>query len=125
MKKYILIILAMSFLISSTELHELLRLPFLVQHYSNHHSENQPLSFFDFLKMHYSNNHSDNNDDSEDMQLPFKSHGNITPSDPLTLHFTEPNKEFNLPLVKVVSVLHPERIPNKNSFSIFHPPRLS
>ena len=48
MKKFILIILAVSFLNSSTELHEFFRLPFLVQHYSKHHSEDHSLfSAFD------------------------------------------------------------------------------
>lgn len=125
MKKFILIILAVSFLNSSTELHEFFRLPFLVQHYSKHRSEDHSLSFIDFLKMHYSNNHPDDNDDDDDTELPFKSQGNIVAADSITFLFIEHGEDFIFfPIERSYKSLTEGKL-IKKSFSIFHPPRLS
>ena len=125
MKKFILIILAVSFLNSSTELHEFFRLPFLVQHYSKHRSEDHSLSFIDFLKMHYSSNHTDDNDEDEDNELPFKSQGNIITTYLITFDFIEHEEEFIFfPIERTYKSLTEGKL-IKKSFSIFHPPRLS
>lgn len=125
MKKFILIILAVSFLNSSTELHEFFRLPFLVQHYSKHRSEDHSLSFIDFLKMHYSNNHPDDNDDDDDTELPFKSQGNIIAAESIIFHFTELDEDPVIFPIERSYKSYTEGALIKKCFSIFHPPRLS
>lgn len=125
MKKFILIILAVSFLNSSTELHEFFRLSFLLQHYSEHRSEDRSLSFVDFLKIHYSNNHPDDNDDEEDNELPFKSQANIIAADSITFLFIK-DEEYLIffPNERSYTLVTEGKL-IKKSFSIFHPPRLS
>lgn len=70
MKKFIAISFLFIFLCASTELHQLLRLPILIQHYGEHQQVNHDQSFADFLTNHYSDhqNHSDSNHNN----LPFK-----------------------------------------------------
>ncbi len=62
------------YLSSSTQLHEIFKLPTLVEHFLEHHSANNSLSFFEFLKMHYTNGDVKSADYEKDMKLPFKSH---------------------------------------------------
>jgi hypothetical protein len=70
-------ILALSFLLSATELHELFRVPFLVSHYQQHRRVNASMNIWDFLALHYSNEHPYDQDEQEDQGLPFKSSANI------------------------------------------------
>ena len=66
-------ILAVAFLVlyinSNTEFHEMLRLPILLEHYSQHKLRVSDISFWEFLVMHYK---TDVSHDSDDNQLPFK-----------------------------------------------------
>lgn len=73
MKKTVSIILLFVFLSANTEAHQLLKLPFLVEHYLEHKHHNNNISFFDFLNMHYVMADDGDGDTPEDMQLPFKS----------------------------------------------------
>jgi len=57
------------YLISFTEFSEVLRLPLLVEHYTEHRSKVNDLSFWEFLVMHYE---TDVAHDDTDMSLPFK-----------------------------------------------------
>jgi hypothetical protein len=72
-KKYIPIFLLSLYLISLTELSQLIKLPMLVEHYSEHKEKNKNLSVLDFLYMHYSQNNVKDADYDKDMKLPFKS----------------------------------------------------
>jgi len=77
MVKKILPILFLSiYLVSVTELHELFKLPQLVEHFIEHKAEDKQTTFLDFLVLHYSNS----DDGGEHSKLPFKAHhdnGNI------------------------------------------------
>lgn len=73
MKNGIIILFISVYLFSSTELHQLLKLPILYEHFQEHHEENNSLSFLDFIAMHYSSNDIHKSDQDEDMKLPFKS----------------------------------------------------
>lgn len=73
LKQWIAILFLSTFILSKTELHQLLKLPVLVQHYFEHGQTDSAISFFVFLKMHYNNPVKDA-DYQRDMQLPFKSH---------------------------------------------------
>ncbi|MEN9448163.1 MAG: hypothetical protein RJA25_1453 [Bacteroidota bacterium] len=53
-----------------TELHQLYKLPFLIEHYWKHKNDNHYISFLDYLKIHYATGVMH---DEEDAKLPFKS----------------------------------------------------
>jgi hypothetical protein len=72
-KKLISILLISSFLISNTELYQILKVPFLLEHFKEHKSLNEGTTFWSFLSMHYSNNDIKYADYDKDMRLPFKS----------------------------------------------------
>ena len=54
---------------SNTEMHEVLRLPLLVEHFTEHKKLVGDISFWEFLVMHYNTNVSH---DADDNKLPFK-----------------------------------------------------
>jgi hypothetical protein len=124
MRSIILIILSSTFLIGSTELHQLLKIPFLVIHYNHHKQENKYFTFVDFLSLHYSKNHPDDNDDKEDSKLPFKSETGIAHFDTSAIAAKDNTEKIIIPYYscKIFSG-YPDGILCQQSFSIFHPPR--
>jgi len=73
LKKLTAILLLVAYLFSTTELHQLLKLPIVFQHYKEHKAWNSGISFLDFLDMHYMHGSPQYADYDQDMQLPFKS----------------------------------------------------
>jgi hypothetical protein len=75
-KKTIAILLLFTFLCANTEIGQLLKLPNLIVHFTEHHDHKgeQSISFIDFVKSHYNNNHkhSDTDKHDEHQNLPFK-----------------------------------------------------
>ena len=69
MKGKIVIVLLGCYLLASTEIHQVLRLPLLVQHYAEHREQVNDMTFWEFLTMHYE---TDVPHDDQDMSLPFK-----------------------------------------------------
>ncbi len=78
-KKAISIFFLAIYLLSTTQLGELLKLPILVHHFVEHKTENKNLSFLAFLEIHYAHGSPHDADYDKDMKLPFKtiSHSNI------------------------------------------------
>ena len=74
MKKYIAIAFLLLYLMTTTELRQLLKFPLLVEHFSEHQSENKSITLWNFLCMHYANGSEHDADYDKDMKLPFKSH---------------------------------------------------
>ncbi len=72
MKKFTAILILTAYLFSTTELHQLLKLPVVFEHYYEHKQLNKDISFLDFLDMHYMHGSPLSSDYAEDMQLPFK-----------------------------------------------------
>lgn len=70
MNRFLAILLSGVILFSSADLFQLLKIPQLAGHYTKHRAEEKSLSFIDFLAAHYI--HADSNQDSDDMELPFK-----------------------------------------------------
>jgi hypothetical protein len=64
----------MLYLLTATEGYQLLKLPFLIQHYKEHKTEKKEITVLAFLKMHYFNGNPIDDDYEKDMKLPFKSH---------------------------------------------------
>lgn len=77
MKKAICILLIGIYLVSSTEIQQLVKLPILIQHFAEHKKQDKDLTLWSFLIMHYEHNTVDI-DYSKDQQLPFKSHDNCS-----------------------------------------------
>ena len=73
MKKFITISLISLYLLGATEAYQLLKVPYLVEHYKAHKQFNHELSFSKFIDMHYFTNQTYDSDYQQDMQLPFKS----------------------------------------------------
>jgi hypothetical protein len=60
-------------LLSQTPLQQVLRLPVLAIHYTEHKAENNHISFAAFMVLHYFSGHTKDKDYDRDMQLPFRS----------------------------------------------------
>lgn len=124
MKKCLIITSLAVYLFSTTELHELLKIPVLIEHFLEHKEENHQLSLLDFLHDHYA--HQDSTDDDSEHQLPFKSHPEsfymtsfiaILPEFPIAepkMVFEEA-KKFDLKRIQFT--------PNHNLTAIWQPPK--
>ncbi len=74
MRKAAIILLTSLYLLGATEAYQLLKLPFLFEHYKTHQKYTQGLTFTKFIHNHYFTTAIDYNSDyQQDMQLPFKS----------------------------------------------------
>jgi hypothetical protein len=80
------------YLISLTELNQLVKFPLLVKHFIEHKEKDGNLSLWAFLDMHYAHGDVKDADYDEDMKLPFKSHGGCVNS--FSMAFI-PNDVFN------------------------------
>jgi hypothetical protein len=73
-RKAAIILLTSLYLLGATEAYQLLKLPFLFEHYKTHQKYTQGLTFTKFINNHYfSTAINYNSDYQQDMQLPFKS----------------------------------------------------
>lgn len=123
MRRTALTILAAIFLFSSTELHQLVKLPGLVHHLQEHRKTDPSMSLLGFLQLHYTADHPMDNDDADDNELPFKDLNTIGHLDsPVAVARLE---QRNCPEFPVVStpIVHPEGIPQHRTFAVFHPPK--
>lgn len=81
MKKVLAIFFLSTYLISTTELGQLLKFPMLVEHYFEHKEKNPQISVMEFLVLHYEGNHLENHphddDYDQDQKLPFIMHGDV------------------------------------------------
>lgn len=92
MNKYAAIFLVFVYLISATEFSQLLRIPLLLKHFTEHKMELRDLSVSGFLSIHYFNGNPHDKDFETDMQLPFKSHDTYIN----LLSISEPNPKIEL-----------------------------
>jgi hypothetical protein len=73
LRKYVTILLMSLYLLGATEAYQLLKMPYLIEHYKTHKQFNPALSFSTFIDIHYFENQTYDSDYQQDMQLPFKS----------------------------------------------------
>jgi len=66
-------LLMVFYMLSATAIHEVVKLPILVEHYFDHSQENQQIGFFQYLTLHYGIEDGTDKDAAEDRQLPFQS----------------------------------------------------
>jgi hypothetical protein len=76
-KKLSAIFLLSVYLLSATQLSELLKVNVLIAHYQETELKSGPVAFLDFLVMHYITDDGTSQDDDRDEQLPFKSHNSL------------------------------------------------
>jgi hypothetical protein len=106
LKNVIAILFFTIYLLSATELSQLLKLPAFVAHFKEHKKEKNNLTLWQFLCIHYANNNKPDADHAKDMQLPFKAHDNCGAQISVAflpafytiathkLHHTEPVKQY-------------------------------
>jgi len=113
------------FLLSTTELHQFLKLPVLLKHFQVHKKQDKSLSLLDFLALHYSQDHPIDNDDSEDNQLPFKNFEATSHVDLTIIPFRFETEELLSAIPEIIRLYHPEGVPCSRSYAVFHPPQAS
>jgi hypothetical protein len=128
LKKAICILFLGVYLVSSTELRQLLKFPLLIQHYAEHKAENKSLRLLQFLAMHYNDEDIIDLDYSKDQQLPFKSQNGYTGA---LLSVFEPTSVYTL-IPKTFYYVTNHRFISNDDFthtvflsSIWQPPKFS
>jgi hypothetical protein len=74
LKKVFTILILSAFVFSNTELHQIVGLPVLLEHFTDHKKTDCKISFIDFIKKHYSENNKTQDHNDEHKHLPFKTH---------------------------------------------------
>ncbi|MFA6086950.1 hypothetical protein [Mucilaginibacter sp.] len=126
MKKFTAILLLTAFLFSTTELHQLLKLPVIFEHFAEHRKENKDISFLQFLDMHYMHGSPRDKDYSEDMKLPFKTADNcVSMVSPVVIPYLAPTLENPVIYIPEKEMYIPKDglIPSAYLFSIWQPPK--
>jgi hypothetical protein len=102
-------------------LHELNKIPTLVQHYFHHtQEEKQQLSFSEFLLMHYGNSEHRNQEDHDDLPL-FAHHCSCQLFVHQEVYFNEPQ---GIPVVSTSLPYQPKSYSILPDKGIFQPPRV-
>ncbi|MBI5373628.1 MAG: hypothetical protein HZA79_16510 [Sphingobacteriales bacterium] len=123
MRTFLLTILTSFFLFSTTELHQFLKLPLLLEHYREHRHSDPALSLLAFLQLHYSTGHPLDNDDEDDNELPFKATEAIGHIDStVTMARPESGQRPEFPAI-INQISHPEGKPCHRVYTIFRPPQ--
>ena len=126
MRKATIIFLTTLYILGATEAYQLLKLPFLFEHYKTHQKFNQQLTFSKFIDIHYFTTATYDSDYQQDMQLPFKSSNRTVSLLNFDSYFTA--KLFIEPIVfftlQKKYPLYNDRDYASNKFdNIFQPPR--
>lgn len=93
MRSTIAKIFLVTYLFTSVQLGELLKLPMLAEHFIEHQQAKPQISLWDFLCAHYAHGEVMDRDFDQDMKLPFKSHSGCSCS---ALTYFEPIPHFDL-----------------------------
>ena len=125
-RKATTIFLTTLYILGATEAYQLLKLPFLFEHYKTHLQYNQQLTFSKFIDIHYFATATYDSDYQQDMQLPFKSSNRTVSLLNFDSYFTA--KLFIEPIVfftlQKKYPLYNDRDYASNKFdNIFQPPR--
>ncbi len=121
---YLMIYFLLAGMMTSGDLHELLKISNLVEHI-NEHSEEQPkVTLIDLIKMHYGFGHPDEKQDKHHDNLPFQSH-NCNHTSAVYVVNLSGTIDFEL-FENSTSVLsfYKAQFPHPISGSIWQPPQL-
>jgi hypothetical protein len=127
-KKVFAITLLTVYLISLTELKQLVKFPALVSHFIKHKQQDNRLSLLAFLDMHYAHGDLKDADYDEDMQLPFKSHDNCVNASFISFvpnSFEELNTKPTLTQNQVYTVYSERFLKSSYLSFIWQPPKFS
>lgn len=111
-------------LMAFTECHQLLRLPFFMQHFQQHCTADSMMNLEKFLKIHYFSPGSVTDDYNQDQQLPFR--GGDCHLLNTTAYVYEPVSIQIKPISAVSAVFYcynETSVPQFSSFDIFQPPK--
>lgn len=113
-------------LFTQTELHQILKLPILVQHYFEHKAENKNITLAGFIVLHYFSGNPVDDDYARDMQLPFKTSDCIQAITSIVIPeqiviSNEPLLVSTRPFFKVQN----DWIPSNYMADIFRPPQFA
>jgi hypothetical protein len=126
MKRIIALTFLSIYLISTTELHQFLKLPALIEHFSEHQQKDKTITLWKFLCIHYANGNVKDADYDKDSKLPFKTIDNCNSSNHITL-LPEQKFCFNTILItsekKVVHKYYPSFSNSSYLKSIWQPPK--
>ncbi|RAR70193.1 hypothetical protein [Flavobacterium aciduliphilum] len=106
MKKSVVLCLLFVYLFSTTELHQFLKLPALVEHFSEHQQKDASVTLWKFLYMHYAYSNDHDNDLEKDSKLPFKTHDNCNNNHHVTVLPEEKNYLQNVCFIPKSTELH-------------------
>ncbi len=101
MQRIIVIFFLVTYLFSSTEFSELLKIPVLIEHYGEHQEMSKGISFSEFLYMHYGSHNHDKTKNDKDDDLPFQSHsdcGSVNFVSPIILPTTTYSLSISKPI---------------------------
>lgn len=126
MRKSIAILFFSIYLCSTTEAHELLKIPVVFQHFLEHQQENQSISVAEFLSIHYLQGDVRDKDYARDMQLPFKTAGEFFASS--IAAFVPVNAQLNIhypiePNAIVWAIHQPDSFYSVYQVNIWQPPK--
>jgi len=126
MKKTIAISFLFFFPCANTELHQLLKLPALLHHFTDHKESDHAISFLDFVKKHYGEEDSPaHNHKNDHEKLPFKS-GDCSPAHTFAAFYVPVGITFNnhIPVLLKGGVVYSENYFSSATLSIiWQPPK--
>jgi hypothetical protein len=113
-------------LFSTTELHQLLKAPLLIEHFIEHKEENEGITLWQFLYIHYAMGDVNDSDYDKDMKLPFKTHDNC-----VSFFSNVYLPSAKVSIEKPIQLLQRKSFVNKDQFlltsflsNIWQPPRI-
>lgn len=122
MRKLGFIFLTIMFLVGNTQLVQLLKIPTLFFHFSEHQTESNQISFLVFLSNHYAHMHNDKDND-RDKQLPFMAYESIN-NDLIAIEpLLKQKHDVDLPITSIYLVYRPTYTITTFHTSIWQPPR--
>lgn len=122
MKQLVAALFLFTYLSSTTEFHEALRLPLLFEHYAEHKTKVNDLTFWEFLAMHYK---TDVAHDDHDNQLPFKVPGHQFAASIIALPVSKISLKESPSVAKVNHLsVYREAIIESQLSDIFQPPKI-
>jgi hypothetical protein len=117
------------YLLATTELNQLLKLPILVGHFLEHRAETEKLTIYQFLYIHYAEGDVKDADYEKDMKLPFKANNNFLLQtnviSPPSIFSVTPNKNLSKIIQKKFFYTNDRLITSAYLCNIWQPPKTS
>jgi hypothetical protein len=126
LKRFSAILFLSVSLLTQTELHQVFKLPVLLNHFAEHKAQNKDMSIGGFIILHYFSGNPKDKDYDRDMQLPFKT-TDCTAMVNVAI-IPSPSYIVKLPAY-FIDITYPSLANSREHFShtadIWQPPRLS